>query len=70
LGAVGIQVASVVVVGVAPLWLAGQRSPARRLRAAVSGFELWIAASLAVGGTCVRLFFTGFANFFPGEAGW
>lgn len=70
LGSIGTEAVSALVVGVLLLGLLGLRRPAAALRRLVRGYELWIAASLALTGTGVSLFFTGFASFYPGEVGW
>jgi disulfide bond formation protein DsbB len=70
LGAVAMQVVAVLVLITWTLSMAGLRSPAKGLRGLISGYELWQAAALSLSGTAVSLFFTEFADFFPGEIGW
>jgi disulfide bond formation protein DsbB len=69
LGIVG-QVSAVALVGVGLAALAGLRQPLERLRAAVWGYELWLAFLVAAVATGGSLFFSEIADFVPCELCW
>lgn len=69
LGVIG-QAAVVLLVLVALLWLVGYRGPLGRVRAAIWGYELWLAFLVAAIATAGSLFFSEVANFVPCELCW
>lgn len=64
------QVLAGVLVVVGLLALVGVRAPLDRLRAALRGYELWLAFGVAGASTAGSLFYSEFANFYPGEVAW